>query len=150
VSIFTLFLFTLPGHHATCFNIVLFFLLQVFSRPSCPSLLLVDEGFAALDPTSKALVHAKLKAFCPQSLVLCIYHTDSAAMVASSDSTKAASSGGNSSDTIEHEGNNSREDNPESTQNHGCLSNSGFFDANLHFEGGTVQLRPLCGNVRGE
>lgn len=149
MRILTLFLFTLPGRYATCFEIVLFFLLQVFSRPSCPSLLLIDEGFAALDPTSKALVHAKLKAFCPQSLVLCIYHTDSAAMVTSSESTKAVSSDGNSSDS-EHEGNHRREINSESTQNHGCLAHSGFFDANLHFEGGTVQLRPLCGNMRGE
>ena len=47
------------------------------TRPGgCPALLLVDEGFAALDPGSKALIQAKLKTFCSKSLVLVIYHTD--------------------------------------------------------------------------
>jgi ABC-type multidrug transport system ATPase subunit len=146
------------------------FIRSVFLRPACPSLLLVDEGFAALDPASKALVHAKLKAFCQHSLVLCIYHTDSAASMGSSNATTAESSlassnsitstsngtksegssrnegSGEGSELVEEAGVESGKGGESSGQAHGCLANSGFFDANLHFKAGTVQLRPLCGN----
>jgi len=66
----------------------------------------------------------------------------------SSSKTKAVQSIGNSSDSDLNEGNGSS-GSTEVTQENGCLSNSGFFDANLHFEGGTVQVRLLCGNARG-
>lgn len=36
----------------------------------------VDETMAPLDPASKSQVMAKLKAFCKESIVLVIYHTD--------------------------------------------------------------------------
>ena len=52
------------------------FIRTVFLEPTCPDLLLIDEGFAALDPHSKAVVQRKLKQFCRASLVLVIYHTD--------------------------------------------------------------------------
>ena len=37
---------------------------SVFLRPACPAVLLLDEVFAALDPSAKALVKAELRAFC--------------------------------------------------------------------------------------
>lgn len=49
---------------------------RVFLRESCPSVLLIDETFAPLDPASKSDVMARLKAFCSDSVVLVIYHTD--------------------------------------------------------------------------
>ena len=99
-------------------------------RSECPSLLLVDEGFAALDPLSKSLVHAKLKSFCAKSLVLCIYHTDA-----------PASFGGDESIVIDSIDGQIEAQNREEAN---CFSSSGFFDANLHFEAGVIQLRPLC------
>jgi hypothetical protein len=105
--------------------------LQVFGRASgCPSLLLVDEGFAALDPRAKALVRSKLKAFCKRSLVLVIYHTDASAHSNDSNLTSAAAGEGAMASTDEG---GSR-----------CLPAGGFFDANLHFDGGVAALRPLC------
>lgn len=93
------------------------FIRQVFARKICPSLLLVDEGFAALDPSSKALVQTKLKTFCHSSLVLVIYHTDTASEEEELDRATR------SDDT--------------------CLQ-PGFFDGNLHFQDGTARIRPLC------
>eukprot|EP00656_Telonema_subtile_P011415 TRINITY_DN15653_c0_g1_i2.p1 TRINITY_DN15653_c0_g1~~TRINITY_DN15653_c0_g1_i2.p1 ORF type:complete len:649 (-),score=152.11 TRINITY_DN15653_c0_g1_i2:170-2116(-) len=52
------------------------FIRTVFQHAQCPELLLVDEGFAALDPKAKALVQSKLREFCAQSVVLVVYHTD--------------------------------------------------------------------------
>ena len=49
---------------------------KVFLHDSCPSVLLIDETMAPLDPTSKSLVMSKLKAFCEGSVVIVIYHTD--------------------------------------------------------------------------
>ncbi|KAI2488919.1 hypothetical protein MHU86_25973 [Fragilaria crotonensis] len=49
---------------------------KVFLHDSCPSVLLIDETMAPLDPTSKGLVMSKLKAFCHGSVVIVIYHTD--------------------------------------------------------------------------
>jgi ABC-type Mn2+/Zn2+ transport system ATPase subunit len=49
---------------------------KVFLHDSCPSVLLIDETMAPLDPTSKSLVMSKLKAFCSVSVVIVIYHTD--------------------------------------------------------------------------
>ena len=49
---------------------------KVFLHDSCPSVLLIDETMAPLDPTSKGLVMSKLKAFCQGSVVIVIYHTD--------------------------------------------------------------------------
>eukprot|EP00543_Licmophora_paradoxa_P002909 CAMPEP_0202449284 /NCGR_PEP_ID=MMETSP1360-20130828/8022_1 /ASSEMBLY_ACC=CAM_ASM_000848 /TAXON_ID=515479 /ORGANISM="Licmophora paradoxa, Strain CCMP2313" /LENGTH=514 /DNA_ID=CAMNT_0049067151 /DNA_START=212 /DNA_END=1756 /DNA_ORIENTATION=+ len=49
---------------------------KVFIRERCPSVLLIDETMAPLDPTSKALVMSKLKAACNESVVIVIYHTD--------------------------------------------------------------------------
>merc|ERR1712137_1293909 len=49
---------------------------KVFLHDQCPSVLLIDETMAPLDPTSKSLVMSKLKAFCKNSVVIVIYHTD--------------------------------------------------------------------------
>ncbi|KAL7458372.1 hypothetical protein ACHAWC_010625 [Mediolabrus comicus] len=49
---------------------------RVFLRDDCPSVLLIDETFAPLDPASKSDVMARLKSFCKDSVVLVIYHTD--------------------------------------------------------------------------
>merc|ERR1712070_696516 len=48
----------------------------VFLRDSCPSLLLLDEPFAALDPASKAAIMRKLKAFCRKSVLIVVYHPE--------------------------------------------------------------------------
>jgi len=125
---------------------------QVFGRPSgCPRLLLVDEGFAALDPRAKTLVHAKLRKRCASSLVLVIYHTDSSAADAS-----GAESGGAGNDTWVsasaegHGGGGGPAASAEQTNSaggeagRGCIPAGGFFDANLHFAGGSADLRPLC------
>ena len=98
------------------------FIRTVFLKEGCPALLLVDEGFAALDPRSKALVQHKLKDFCRNSLVLAIYHTDAEA--ATPADAAAASS-------------------PQQSGDSGCVP-GGFFDLNLHFQNGTVTMRPLC------
>lgn len=49
---------------------------KVFIQQQCPSVILIDETMAPLDPTSKSLVMSKLKAFCEGSVVIVIYHTD--------------------------------------------------------------------------
>eukprot|EP00929_Paragymnodinium_shiwhaense_P098415 TRINITY_DN59895_c0_g1_i2.p1 TRINITY_DN59895_c0_g1~~TRINITY_DN59895_c0_g1_i2.p1 ORF type:complete len:860 (+),score=139.38 TRINITY_DN59895_c0_g1_i2:68-2647(+) len=50
---------------------------KVFLRQNCPQVLLLDEVFAPLDPLSKSAVQSMLKEFCPSSLILVIYHSDS-------------------------------------------------------------------------
>ena len=54
---------------------------SVFLRPACPAVLLLDEVFAALDPSAKALVKAELRAFCRHGQLV-IYHTDQDASAA--------------------------------------------------------------------
>lgn len=49
---------------------------KLFLQERCPGLVLIDEAFAPLDPTSKLAVQKQLKAFCSQSLILAIYHSD--------------------------------------------------------------------------
>mmetsp|Transcript_30627 Transcript_30627/g.46378 ORF Transcript_30627/g.46378 Transcript_30627/m.46378 type:complete len:824 (+) Transcript_30627:25-2496(+) len=49
---------------------------KVFIHDVCPSVLLIDETMAPLDPNSKSLVMSKLKAFCKGSIIIVIYHTD--------------------------------------------------------------------------
>lgn len=49
---------------------------KVFLHDSCPSVLLIDETLAPLDPGSKSLVMSRLKTFCADSVVVVIYHTD--------------------------------------------------------------------------
>lgn len=49
---------------------------SVFLGGTCPTVLLVDETLAPLDPVSKRGVMAKLKEFCRDSLMLVIYHSD--------------------------------------------------------------------------
>lgn len=43
-------------------------------------MILIDEAFAPLDPSSKLLVQEKLKEFCSSSLILVIYHTGTGCM----------------------------------------------------------------------
>jgi len=52
------------------------FVRNVFLETSCPGVLLIDETMAPLDPASKSLVMSQLKAFCRDSIVILIYHTD--------------------------------------------------------------------------
>ena len=42
--------------------------------PRCPTVLLIDEAFAPLDPVSKQAVRVKLQEFCSKSLVLVVHH----------------------------------------------------------------------------
>ena len=80
-------------------------------------MLLLDEVFAALDPSAKALVKAELRAFCAASITLVIYHTDQ-------DASAAAAAGG--------------------APPRRCIDGDGFFDENLHFADGTARLEPVC------
>lgn len=48
----------------------------VFLKDECPSILLIDETFAPLDPVSKKSVMEKLKNFCSKSIIIVIYHAD--------------------------------------------------------------------------
>lgn len=49
---------------------------KVFLKEKCPGVLLIDEAFAPLDPSSKAVVQKMMKTFCAESLLLVIYHSD--------------------------------------------------------------------------
>jgi energy-coupling factor transporter ATP-binding protein EcfA2 len=93
---------------------------KVFIREKCPSVLLIDETMAPLDPTSKSLVMAKLKAFCQGSVVIVIYHTD--VMSSSSSNDEEGGSG----------------------ESYECVPGNNFFDANLHLENRALKKRKLC------
>ena len=95
---------------------------KVFSRDKCPRVLLVDETMAPLDPTSKSLVMAKLKAFCRGSVVIVIYHTD--VMGVNGEDGENDSEGG--------------------SQSYECVPGNNFFDGNLHLESRMIKNRPLC------
>ena len=88
---------------------------KVFVRDECPRVLLVDETMAPLDPDSKALVMAKLKRFCSESIVVVIYHTD----VGRGKEGKGG-------------------------KLEACIPSNGFFDENIHLEHQLIQLRPVC------
>ncbi len=87
---------------------------KVFLMDECPNVLLIDETMAPLDPRSKALVMARIKAFCAGSVVIVIYHTD-----------------------VESE----KEKDGEKV---GCVPSNDFFDGNIHVENKMMDLRPLC------
>ena len=53
---------------------------SVFLRGACPDVLLLDEAFAPLDPSSKLLIMRRLRTFCSTSLVLVIYHANTGEM----------------------------------------------------------------------
>ncbi|KAL9179061.1 hypothetical protein ACHAXT_000103 [Thalassiosira profunda] len=89
---------------------------KVFLRDHCPSVLLIDETMAPLDPASKSQVMSKLKAFCQQSIVLVIYHTDVGAGVDADAPAKEAE----------------------------CVPSNSFFDRNLHVEKKYLITRPVC------
>jgi len=89
---------------------------KVFLRNECPSVLLVDETMAPLDPASKSQVMSKLKAFCQDSVVLVIYHTDVGR--------------GPASDTT--------------FEDDECVPSNSFFDHNLHVENKHITTRPVC------
>lgn len=87
---------------------------KVFLRNSCPSVLLVDETMAPLDPQSKSLVMSKLKKFCSESIIIVIYHTDVGQ--------------GKDIDGSQTE----------------CVPSNDFFDYNLHLEHGILKIRETC------
>lgn len=87
---------------------------KVFLHDKCPEVLLVDETMAPLDPASKALVMAKMKDFCRESVVIVIYHTD-------------VNRG------VEVEG-----------ETVDCVPSNNFFDKNIHLEHGLLHLRQTC------
>lgn len=89
---------------------------KVFLRNECPSVLLVDETMAPLDPASKSQVMSKLKAFCQGSVVLVIYHTDVGRGTASDDTS----------------------------EDDECVPSNSFFDHNLHVENKHLTARPVC------
>ena len=93
---------------------------KVFLRDECPSVLLVDETMAPLDPTSKSQVMSKLKAFCNKSVVLVIYHTDVGRVEATDDDT------------------------PEAASAEECVPSNNFFDHNLHVVDKHLTTRPVC------
>ena len=93
---------------------------KVFLRDECPSVLLVDETMAPLDPTSKSQVMSKLKAFCDKSVVLVIYHTDVGRVEASD------------------------EDSLETIGVEECVPSNNFFDHNLHVVDKHLTTRPVC------
>jgi len=88
---------------------------KVFLQDRCPGVLLIDETMAPLDPKSKALVMAKIKAFCSGSVVIVIYHTDVG-----------------------------RETDGEGGESVECVPSNDFFDGNLHVENKILHLRPVC------
>jgi len=88
---------------------------KVFLEEECPHVLLVDETMAPLDPKSKALVMAKLKAFCSESVVIVIYHTD-----------VGREQEGKEGGAVE------------------CVPSNDFFDGNIHVENKIIQMRPIC------
>jgi hypothetical protein len=77
--------------------------------------LLIDETFAPLDPTSKSKVMSRLKEFCKNSVVLVIYHTD----------VGASTSDGDDDDNE-------------------CVPSSGFFTHNLHVMNNHLVTRQVC------
>jgi len=87
---------------------------KVFLHENCPDVLLIDETFAPLDPTSKSLVMSKIKNFCSDSVMIVIYHTDVGL-------GKEAEGG-----AVE------------------CVPSNDFFDKNLHLEKGILMIRPTC------
>jgi ABC-type Mn2+/Zn2+ transport system ATPase subunit len=87
---------------------------KVFLLGHCPEVLLVDETMAPLDPASKAVVMAKLKDFCSESIVIVIYHTDVG---------REVDVDGKSVD---------------------CVPSNDFFDSNIHLESGKIQIRATC------
>ncbi|KAL7539301.1 hypothetical protein ACHAXR_009291 [Thalassiosira sp. AJA248-18] len=92
---------------------------KVFLRDECPSVLLVDETMAPLDPASKSQVMSKIKAFCQESVVLVIYHTDVGRGPGSSDAANAS-------------------------EDEECVPSNSFFDHNLHVENKHLVTRPVC------
>ena len=104
------------------------FMRNVFLREKCPAILLIDEAFAPLDPTSKRLVQGKIKASCRDSVILVIYHADAA--------------GGSGDDGVGNGG-----DVGAGADKRECIdSQAAFFDKELHFDkGGEVVLRRPCG-----
>jgi hypothetical protein len=80
----------------------------------------VDETMAPLDPRSKSQVMSKLKAFCKDSIVLVIYHTDVSSL--------SSSDGG----TVVHDDTTS------------CIPSNSFFDYNLHVIDKQLVTRPVC------
>ena len=92
---------------------------KVFLRDECPKVLLVDETMAPLDPSSKSQVMSKLKAFCQESVVLVIYHTDVGRGPATSSD-------------------------PTSEVTEECVPSNDFFDRNLHVVDKHLTTRPVC------
>ncbi|CAJ1962895.1 unnamed protein product [Cylindrotheca closterium] len=88
---------------------------KVFLQEQCPGVLLIDETMAPLDPKSKSLVMAKIKAFCAGSVVIVIYHTD-----------VGRETDGEGGEAVE------------------CVPSNDFFDGNLHVENKILHLRPVC------
>jgi len=87
---------------------------KVLLHDTCPDVLLIDETMAPLDPASKALVMRKLKAFCRESVVIVIYHTDVGR--------------GTDVDGKAVE----------------CIPSNDFFDKNIHLDAGVVHLKDVC------
>jgi len=108
---------------------------KVFLAERCPSVLLIDETFAPLDPDSKNLVMQKLKTFCSASIVLVIYHADVKKTEGSS-----ISNGGNGGGSGGNEDQNGDDD-------MACVESSNFFDNNIHVENGSLILRPVCASA---
>mmetsp|Transcript_23568 Transcript_23568/g.25998 ORF Transcript_23568/g.25998 Transcript_23568/m.25998 type:complete len:858 (-) Transcript_23568:101-2674(-) len=88
---------------------------KIFLQEHCPSVLLIDETMAPLDPSSKSLVMSKLKDFCRKSIIIVIYHTD----------------------VRENSGN-------DDGRGDECVPSNNFFDENIHLQNHTLVKRSLC------
>jgi energy-coupling factor transporter ATP-binding protein EcfA2 len=88
---------------------------KVFLQDECPHVLLVDETMAPLDPRSKSLVMSKVKAFCSNSVIIVIYHTD-----------VGREQEGEEGGAVE------------------CVPSNDFFDGNIHVENKIINMRPTC------
>jgi len=91
----------------------------IFYTSNHPIYFAVDETMAPLDPQSKSQVMSKLKAFCIDSIVLVIYHTDV--------SSSPSSDGG-----------------PVTNDDTTCIPSNSFFDYNLHVVDKQLVTRPVC------
>ena len=107
---------------------------SVFMRDSCPSTLLLDEPFAPLDPSSKTMLMRRLRAFCNESVVLVVYHSEADHAV--DDGTDDDASPRRTLSESEEE---------EAV----CEAGGGtFFDAVIALKGGALQAPKTCRGQR--
>uniref|UniRef100_A0A7S3C3P7 ABC transporter domain-containing protein n=1 Tax=Haptolina ericina TaxID=156174 RepID=A0A7S3C3P7_9EUKA len=122
------------------------FIRSVFLPGACPDILLLDEAFAPLDPSSKLLIMRRLHTFCSTSLVLVIYHAE-AREAEASQAMVDATVGSNAHAQL-NEGTRSRGEAPNASADVCSAAGGSFFDGVVRFsEDGNVtfdQAVDLC------